>query len=279
MSPLQMLEVEQLAVAELGLTEDIITENAGRGIAEAAVARLSSESAAPTMLVLTGNHRTGARAVAAARHLRNRGHRVTLCMLGLEHENELLENCRKQLEVFKKFGGRVLRWEELSARLSTSDFAPDLVIDALFGMHIAFEDLRTDDQAAAFEMIAWVNRSKIDVLSVDIPSGVSASSGKTLHLVLMTELGNLLVTQPVGEITLVEGERLCVNSKFVVCLGAPKTGVMNALLSGEAQSWQLSVADIGIGQVVWRKYGTRRRHGVDFGNRWVVPLRYQTSAA
>lgn len=278
-SPLQMLEVEQLAVAELGLTEDIITENAGRGIAEAAVARLSSESAAPTMLVLTGNHRTGARAVAAARHLRNRGHRVTLCMLGLEHENELLENCRKQLEVFKKFGGRVLRWEELSARLSTSDFAPDLVIDALFGMHIAFEDLRTDDQAAAFEMIAWVNRSKIDVLSVDIPSGVSASSGKTLHLVLMTELGNLLVTQPVGEITLVEGERLCVNSKFVVCLGAPKTGVMNALLSGEAQSWQLSVADIGIGQVVWRKYGTRRRHGVDFGNRWVVPLRYQTSAA
>ncbi|KAL2011394.1 hypothetical protein VTN00DRAFT_4112 [Thermoascus crustaceus] len=257
-SPLQMLEVEQLAVAELGLTEDIITENAGRDIAEAAVVQLSSESAAPTMLVLTGNHRTGARAVAAARHLRNRGHRVTLCMLGLEHENELLENCRKQLEIFKKIGGRVLRWEELSARLSTSDFAPDLVVDALFGMHIAFEDLRTDDQAAAFEMIAWVNRSKIDVLSVDIPSGVSASS---------------------GEVTLVEGERLCINSKFVVCLGAPKTGVMNALLSGEAQSWQLSVADIGIGQVVWRKYGTRRRHGVDFGNRWVVPLRYQPSAA
>jgi hypothetical protein len=30
-----MLEIEQLAVAELGLTEDMITENAGRGIAEA----------------------------------------------------------------------------------------------------------------------------------------------------------------------------------------------------------------------------------------------------
>lgn len=177
-SPLQALEVEQIAVAELGLTEDMITENAGRCIAEAAVGLLPNDSAAPTMLVLTGNHRTGARAISAARHLRNRGHRVTACMLGLQQENELLESCRKQLDVFKKVGGRVLRWEELSARLSSNDFEPDLVLDALFGMHMAFEDLRTDQQATAFEMISWANRSNVDMLSVDIPSGFSASSGK-----------------------------------------------------------------------------------------------------
>lgn len=255
-SPLQMLEIEQLAAAELGLSDDMVTENAGRGIAEAAVTRLSSESAARTMLILTASHRTGARAVCAARHLRNRGHRVSLCMLGLEHESELLENCRKQLDIFRKIGGRVLRWEELSERLSTADLTPDLIIDALFGMHIAFEDLRTDDQAIVFEMISWVNRSNIDILSVDIPSGISATSGEVLS---------------------VEGERLHVNSTFVVCLAAPKTGVMQALVSGEGVCWQLTVADIGISQIVWRKYGSRRRHGVDFGNRWVVPLRYQPS--
>lgn len=177
-SPLQNLEVEQIAVAELGLTEDMITENAGRGIAEAAVGLLTNDAAAPTILVLTGNHRTGARAIAAARHLRNRGHRVTACMLGIEHENELLESCRKQLDIFKKIGGRVLRWEDLSARLSASEFGPDLVVDALFGIHISFDDLRTDDQAVAFEMIAWANRSNLDVLSVDVPSGLSASSGR-----------------------------------------------------------------------------------------------------
>lgn len=177
-SPLQMLEVEQLAVAELGLTEDMITENAGRGIAEAAVSRLGSDAAASAVLILTGNHRTGGRAIAAARHLKNRGHRVTLCLLSLEHETELLENCRKQLDIFKKIGGRVLRWEELSARLLTSEYSIDLVVDALFGMHIAFEDLRSDDQATACEMIAWVNRSNLIVVSVDIPSGISASTGK-----------------------------------------------------------------------------------------------------
>ncbi|KAB8200153.1 peptidyl-prolyl cis-trans isomerase [Aspergillus parasiticus] len=248
-SPLQALEVEQIAVAELGLTEDMITENAGRSIAEAAVGLLSNDAAAPTMLVLTGNHRTGARAVSAARHLRNRGHRVTVCMLGIEHENELLESCRKQIDVFKKIGGRVHRWEDLSTRLSTSEFSPDLVLDALFGIHIAFDDLRTDDQAVAFEMIAWANRSNLEVLSVDVPSGFSASS---------------------GEVTVMEGGRVCVSSKSVVCLGAPKTGIINALLAGEGLTWSLSVADIGIPQIVWRKYGTRRRHGIDFGNRWVI---------
>ncbi|KAJ5757502.1 uncharacterized protein N7511_006196 [Penicillium nucicola] len=254
-SPLQTLEIEQISVAEFGIADEIITENAGRGIAEAAVSLLTNDAAAPTILIITGNHRTGARAIAAARHLRNRGHRVTMCLLGLEHEAELLENCRKQLDIFRKIGGRVLKWEELSARLATADLGPDLVIDALLGMHLSFDDLRTDDQGVAFEMISWMNRSNVHVLSVDVPSGLNAST---------------------GEMTLAEGGRLCVNATSVVCLGAPKTGVLNALLSGERPSWNVSVADIGIPQIVWRKYGTRRRHGIDFGNKWVVPLKFQS---
>jgi enhancer of mRNA-decapping protein 3 len=175
-TPLQMLEVEQLAVTELGLSEEIIIENSGRGIAEGVVNQLTSDSAAPTVLVLTANHRTAARAVCAARHLRNRGHRVTACVVGHD-DNALLDNCRKQLEIFKKIGGRVLRWEELSARLATADFTPDFVVDAILGIHLAFEDFRTDDQASVFEILAWINRSKLDVLSVDVPSGVSALTG------------------------------------------------------------------------------------------------------
>ncbi|KAJ5328359.1 hypothetical protein MYU51_003719 [Penicillium brevicompactum] len=255
-SPLQTLEIEQISVAEFGLAEEIITENAGRGIAEAAVALVSNDAAAPNMVIITGNHRTGARAIAAARHLRNRGHRVTVCLLGLEHEAELLENCRKQLDIFRKVGGRVLKWDELSARLATSDLGPDLLIDALFGMHLSFDDLRTDDQIVAFEMISWMNRGNASVLSVDVPSGLHAST---------------------GEVTIADGARLCVNATSVVCLGAPKTGILNALLSAERVSWAVAVAvaDIGIPQIVWRKYGTRRRHGIDFGNKWVVPLKYQ----
>lgn len=178
LSPLQAFEIEQLAIAELGVSEDIITENAGRGIAEAAVSLLSDDAAAPTILIITGNHRTGARAIAAARHFRNRGHRVTLCIPGLERENEFLESCRRQLETFKRIGGRMLRWEELSTRLSMSDFNPDLVVDALLGIHVSFDEMRNDEQAAAYEMVSWINRANVSVLSVDVPSGLSASSGE-----------------------------------------------------------------------------------------------------
>jgi enhancer of mRNA-decapping protein 3 len=77
---------------------------------------------------------------------------------------------------------------------------------------------------------------------------------------------------------MVEGNRLCISASSLVCLGAPKTGVLNALASGSTLGWNLlTVADIGIPQIVWRKYGTRRRHGIDFGNRWVVPLQYHPS--
>ncbi|KKZ66470.1 hypothetical protein EMCG_07805 [[Emmonsia] crescens] len=254
--PLQMIEIEQLAIAELGLGEDIITENAGRGIAEAAVSQVPKLAISSTILVLAGNHRTGSRAICAARHFRNRGYRVTLCVLGLDREDEFMDGVRKQIDIFKRVTGRVMRWEELSTRLTSGDYVPDLVIDALFGVHIAFDDLRTDDQATAFEMISWANRSNVEILSVDVPSGLSAVS---------------------GEATLVQGSRLSVNSKFIVCLAAPKTGLVQALGSGEGLAWNITVADIGISQVVWRKYGSRRRHGVDFGNQWVVPLRFQTS--
>lgn len=176
-SPLQMLEIEQLATSELGLTDDIITENAGRGIAEAAVSLAYELPVASRVIVLAGNHRTGSRAVAAARHFRNRGYRVTLCILASDRENEFTDVFRKQVDIFRKAGGRVSRWGELKTRVSTADNTPGLVVDALFGVHIAFEDLRSDDQATAFEMISWANRSGAEVLSVDIPSGLSASSG------------------------------------------------------------------------------------------------------
>lgn len=75
----------------------------------------------------------------------------------------------------------------------------------------------------------------------------------------------------------VQGTHLTVNSSYVVCLGAPKTGLVNALAAGEGGSWKVAVADVGISQAAW-KFGTKRRHGVDFGNKWVVPLRYQPAA-
>jgi len=174
-----MLEIEQLAVSELGLTEDMITENAGRGIAEAALSQPPNISTTSNVWVLVGNHKSGSRAIAAARHLKNRGVLVTLCLLGLEREEELMESVKRQLNIYRKIKGMVSSSEELLASMSTSTSLPELVVDALLGMHISFEDLRTDDQATVFEMMSWTNRSGVEVISVDMPSGLVGSTGES----------------------------------------------------------------------------------------------------
>lgn len=249
LSPLQMLEIEQLCTSEMGLTEDMLSENAGRSIAMA-VLRIPEMR---NVVFLVGNHKSGARAVAAARHLRNRRLRVTIVVLGGEREELLLEVMRKQLNIYRKGQGYVDRWDEHQAKSSGGGLAPDVVVDALLGVHGSFEELRTDDQATALEMIRWANRSST-VVSIDVPSGLSATSG------LFTE---------------VDGQALVMASKHIVSLGAPKSGLLHAMAMDHAEpTWQVWVADIGISAAAWQKYGSRRKHGVDFGSEWVVPVKF-----
>jgi enhancer of mRNA-decapping protein 3 len=260
-SPLQMLEVEQLCISELGMTEDILAENAGRGIAEVALTLLPNLATASNTLFLVGNHKSGARALAGARHLRNRGARTVVCLLGGERKEMLLESLRRQLEAYEKSGGWVVKWDEFQSKMtSASNSPPEVIIDALLGTHVAFDELRTSDQAIAFEMMRWTGRTTIPVLSIDIPSGLDGSTGEVTH---------------------VDGEPLVIQSQQVVCLGAPKTGVLQALVTGEGGSgeWQLKVADIGIPKGAWKKLGSRRRYGVDFGKEWVTALKFVEGVA
>ena len=98
-SPLQMLDVERIAETEIGLEEILMTENAARGIASVAIqafgTRLSpaNHNPLPVVLVFAGNNKSGARAIATGRHLKNHHVRVMVCVVGLDREDELLEVC------------------------------------------------------------------------------------------------------------------------------------------------------------------------------------------
>ncbi|CCX31208.1 Similar to Enhancer of mRNA-decapping protein 3; acc. no. O94752 [Pyronema omphalodes CBS 100304] len=264
-SPLQMLDVERIAEVELGLTDDMMTENGGRGIATVALQafgkRISAtnHNALPVVLVFAGNNKSGARAICAGRHLKNHHVRVMLCVLGSGHDEEqssLLVEVRRQLNIFRNAGGRVTRWEELQTNIKTLDSPPELIIDGLLGVHRGFDELAPQDQAVVFQMINFANKSKASVLSVDIPSGVDGSS---------------------GELTIEDSSYM--RAKWVVSMAAPKTGLLSAVTKGIGSSWNLFVADTGISGMAWRKYGTRRRHGVEFCADWVVQLVYYPGSA
>lgn len=263
-SPLQMLELEQLATTELGITEEMLTENAARCIGETAYGLASSDDAEqsnhrPLIVILAGNTKTGSRAIAAGRQLRNHGARVVLCLLGLERELDLLESVQRQLKVFRSCGGQAIKQDGLMRTLRKLHAPTDLIVDALLGMHLSFDDLRTDDQAAYFQLVCWANGSEAGTLAIDVPSGIDSSSGiATTH----------------------DGSELVLNANFILSLGAPKTGLlisMDSLKTGTDPS--LFVADIGIASVAWKKFGTRRKGGVEFGGEWVAVVRWEGAGA
>ncbi|KAG7133874.1 Enhancer of mRNA-decapping protein 3 like [Verticillium longisporum] len=289
---LQMLNLENIAANEIGLTEDMMTENAGRGIAEVAVAALcdpaiqirlgaggiSASAISHTssiIVVLAGNNKSGIRAVAAARHLSNKGVNVLVCVVGIERERDLLEDMRQQVRIFKNLGGRIHNkielFEQLRKTSHSSSATVTLIIDALLGLAISFEELRTGDQATVYELIEWANRNEAFTLAVDVPTGIDPSTGK---------------------VSIIDGGRLYVKPRYVVAMGAPKRGLLEAMapplrpseegnpesLSAPAadnDDWKLFIIDIGLGAAVWKKAGTKLRRGIDFDDKWVLEMRYQ----
>ncbi|KAG5747648.1 hypothetical protein H9Q72_008985 [Fusarium xylarioides] len=288
-SALQMLNLENIAANEIGLTEQLMAENGGRGIAEVALVALSdpaikvrfglaganpSSSAtltSPVVVILAGNNKSGIRAIAAARHLRNKNVNMLVCLVGIEREKDLLEDLRQQIQLYRAFGGKILSKADLFEHLrkassSGSSVSVSLIIDALLGLTISFEELRTGDQAAVYELMEWANRNEAFVLSVDVPTGIDPTSGK---------------------VAVIDGSRLFVKPRYVVAMGAPKRGLLEAVTppdeddpqnmnnAGHEEEWRLFIADIGLGSAVWRKAGTKIRRGIDFDEKWLLEMKYR----
>jgi enhancer of mRNA-decapping protein 3 len=243
------------------------------------------------VVILAGNNKSGIRAVAAGRHLRNKGINVLVCLVGIErNERELLEDMRQQVRLFRSFGGRLFSKRDLfdhlrkasiptltidTPRTALSSMANPspvtLIIDALLGLAISFEELRTGDQATVYELIEWSNRNEAFVLAIDVPTGIDPSSGK---------------------VSIIDGNQLYVKPRYVVAMGAPKRGLLEAMVAGEqddnetisghaalnddaATEWKLFVVDIGLGAAVWKRAGTKMRRGVDFDDKWVLEMKYR----
>ena len=282
-SPLQMLNVENIAHNEIGLTEEMMTENAARGIAKVTLIGLEDpavqirqqesperEREEATVVIMAGNNKSGARAVAAGRHLRNKGVNVLLCVVGIERERDLLDHFLQQIRIFRNMGGRVFSKKDLfdhtrkmapPSTRSAPTVSITLIIDALLGLAVSFEELGTSDQASVYELIQWANRNDAFVLAVDVPTGIDPSTGR---------------------VNRIEGDKLYVKPRYVASIAAPKRGILHTLTTdGDAAAdlvdgpdeWRLFIVDLGLGAAIWRKAGTRMRRGIDFQGKWVQEIK------
>jgi NAD(P)H-hydrate epimerase len=140
-----------------------LMENAGRNAAEW-VLGMAGSGPLPRVLVLAGPEDNGAVGVCAARHLANHDVDVALALTDPTH---LSDAALQQRKAFQETPGHELPIERLEGE------HPDVVIDALSG-YISAGPLH----GRAAQAIEWTNGVDADIVSLDVPSGVNATTGE-----------------------------------------------------------------------------------------------------
>jgi NAD(P)H-hydrate epimerase len=214
----QMREADRRTIEDVGIASLVLMENAGRQVV--AVMESSFENFDATRIaVLCGRGNNGGDGFVIARVLVERGLDVGVYLLG--QTADVKGDARANLDVLRNIGGDVIEIADAGAwELHGSDvLGSDLVVDALFGT-----GLNGPLTGLAETVVADLNASDCPVVSVDLPSGLSADTAD--------------VPGP------------AVDAPLTVALAAPKLPLV--LPPAEALAGRLVIADIGIPSSVIR---------------------------
>jgi hydroxyethylthiazole kinase-like uncharacterized protein yjeF len=199
----EMADADRLAV-EAGVPSLTLMENAGRAVALEVARHWPSCRVA----VLCGPGNNGGDGYVAARHLRERGWNVWVETLG---DPATLKG--DAAEMRRRWGGET--------RIVSRARQADLVVDAMFGAGLS----RPLDHNACV-IVEALNESRLPVVAVDVPSGLSGDLGRPFD-------------GPGG---------VCVHAARTVTFFRKKLG--HLLMPGRLFCGDTTVADIGIPEAV-----------------------------
>jgi NAD(P)H-hydrate epimerase len=204
-----MREVDRIAVEEVGLELLQMMENAGRTLA--AFARELADGTDGAVVVLAGDGGNGGGGLCAARHLSNHGWdvRVVLDRPG----TELAGATATQYRVLRGTDATLLETDVETADVDTVG----LVVDAVVGYGLVGAP-----RGRATDLIDAGNAATAPDLSLDVPSGVDATTG--------------------------DRPGRAVDADHVLTLALPKT----SLPAVPGEPW---LADVGIPLEVYRRAG------------------------
>jgi NAD(P)H-hydrate epimerase len=160
----QMRAIDRIAIEQTGPNLFQMMENAGRTLASQTIALLGAGWRGARVVVLAGVGGNGGGGICAARHLANRNVSVVLV---LSEPSRLGEVPAFQRKIFGSTGGHDIGAAEVARE------RPDLIVDALVGY-----GLREAPRGRVADLIAWANASGALILSLDVPSGMNATTGE-----------------------------------------------------------------------------------------------------
>ncbi len=210
----EMRNIDKVTAEVYGLPELLLMESAGHRTAQA-MASLLQGVRDKTICVLAGSGNNGGDALAAARYLHNMGAKVKVFITceeaHLKPAAGRMEKTAAQmgLEIHKLEEDR--DWNRLHLALKFTD----AILDGLLGT-----GFKGELKKKILRLIEEVNEAGKKVLSIDIPSGVEADTGRISSVAVAADM--------------------------TLTLGLPKVG--HLLSPGTEMTGELIVDDIGIPQ-------------------------------
>jgi len=216
-----MRGIETAAAAEIGLPTLLMMENAAVRLTEHCLAYLKDncghsghirgQKGKPIVTIMAGIGGNGGDGLALARHLYLKGADVSVFIVG--DIGKVRGDTFTNLEIIRKMGLPVesIPLGDNIGKVPQALESSDLVVDALFGA-----GLNRHVEGSLERIIEMINRYAGYVISVDMPSGVSADTGQILGA--------------------------AVKADVTVTLGFPKIGLM--IYPGAAYAGRVEIADI-----------------------------------
>jgi NAD(P)H-hydrate epimerase len=208
----QMREADRFTIEEIGIPSLVLMENAGRQVV-AAIESTYESKLDGRVAVLCGRGNNGGDGFVVARTLLQHGIETSVFVIGALAD--VRGDARTNLDILGRLGVTVVEVaDEQAWELHFSEISQcALIVDAILGT-----GLKSAVAGMMETVIADVNASEIPIVSVDLPSGLSAD---TPHLI--------------GD---------CIDASMTVTLAAPKLPLV--LPPGEAYAGDVVIADIGI---------------------------------
>src|SRR5690349_11785779 len=220
----QMREADRFTIEEIGIPSLVLMENAGRQVVAAMEAAYESRLDG-RVGVLCGRGNNGGDGFVVARTLIQRGVDAAVFVIG--SVSDVRGDAWINLDILGRLGVTVVEiGDEQTWELHFSEISQcTLIVDAIFGT-----GLKSALGGMMETIVADVNASAIPIVSIDLPSGLSAD---TPHVI--------------GD---------SIDASMTVTLAAPKLPLV--LPPGEEHAGDVVIADIGIPQEVIE--GVEGRH-------------------
>ena len=159
----EMKKYESFAMERIGIPPLLLMERAAMEMRDVLMRYVRKKS---RILVFAGTGNNGGDALAVGRLLAEKGAEVSFYMPG--NRRRVSAETRKQLSILRNLGFAVF------SKLPEAEY--DIVIDGLFGIGLS-RDIEGVYESAVEEIARFRAKGAL-VASVDIPSGISADSGK-----------------------------------------------------------------------------------------------------